>query len=134
MYVPEHLTTTSSGSMMILEPHTGHFLGGLNNFDRFLFLSNTTFKICGITSPALSITTVSPSLMSFFSISSKLCRVAFETKTPPILIDSSLATGVTEPVRPICISIFLILVLAVSEANLCAIAHLGVLPTVPNLL
>ena len=57
--------------------------------------------MCGITSPALSTTTVSPILISFLFISSSLCNVAFETKTPPILIGFIFATGVKAPVLPI---------------------------------
>ena len=68
-------------------------------FFGLLFVS--TDKICGITSPALSTVTVSPILISFLLISSSLCKVAFDTKTPPILIGFILATGVKAPVLPI---------------------------------
>ena len=87
----------------------------------------------GITSPALSITAMSPILISFRFISSSLCNVALETITPPILTGFILATGVNAPVLPIWISISSISEIALSEENLWAIAHLGALATFPNL-
>jgi hypothetical protein len=71
--------------------------------------------------------------MSFLFISSSLCRVAFETTTPPILTGTILATGVSAPVLPTWISIFLITENPFSAENLCAIAHLGEFDTKPNL-
>ena len=59
--------------------------------------------------------------------------MAFETTTPPILTGSILATGVSAPVLPIWISIFLIIENPFSAENLCAIAHLGELETKPSL-
>ena len=56
--------------------------------------------------------------MSFFLISSSLCKVAFDTTTPPTVTGSTLATGVTAPVLPTCIMMFLIFVNAFSEENL----------------
>ena len=53
------------------------------SFDLFF---KSTDNMWGITSPALSTVTVSPILMSFLSISSSLCNVAFDTNTPPMLI------------------------------------------------
>ena len=47
-----------------------------------------------------------------------MCRVAFETTTPPTLIGSTLATGVIAPVLPTCIIMSLILVEAFSAENL----------------
>ena len=90
-------------------------------------------KICGITSPALSTVTVSPTLISFLIISSSLCNVAFDTKTPPILIGLIFATGVKAPVLPIWISMSKTFDTPLFDENLWAIAHLGALATFPSL-
>ena len=58
-----------------------------------------------------------------------MCRVAFETTTPPTVTGSRLATGVSAPVRPTWMVISLITVVACSAANLCAIAQRGARPT-----
>ena len=71
--------------------------------------------------------------MSFRIISSSLCRVALETTTPPIFTDLIFATGVNAPVLPTWISMFSIFETALLAENLCAIAHLGALATLPNL-
>ena len=102
----EHLLTASYffvcllNSFSIFDPQDGQLSGNLY-FTDFVFLffksTETTF---GITSPALSILTISPTLISFFLISSSLCKVAFETITPPMLTGSTLATGVSAPVLP----------------------------------
>ena len=60
-----------------------------------------------MTSPARWIVTVSPMRTSSRAISSALCSVAFCTTTPPTVTGSSLATGVSEPVRPTWISMSL---------------------------
>ena len=72
--------------------------------------------------------------MSFINISSSLCSVAFDTITPPILMGFIFATGVSAPVLPIWISISTILEIPLFAENLCAIAHLGALEILPNLL
>ena len=59
-----------------------------------------TPTICGITSPARWMITVSPTRTSLRAISSALCKVAFSTTTPPTVTGVSRATGVTAPVRP----------------------------------
>ena len=59
---------------------------------------------CGMTSPARRTITVSPMRMSLRAISSSLCSVAFDTTTPPTVTGSSLAAGVSAPVRPTWIS------------------------------
>ena len=89
--------------------------------------------MCGMTSPALSTITVSPILISFRIISSSLCNVALDTKTPPILTGFIFATGVKAPVLPICISISKINEVALFEENLCATAHRGAFATLPSL-
>ena len=50
---------------------------------------STTPTICGITSPARWMITVSPTRMSLRAISSALCKVAFSTTTPPTVTGSS---------------------------------------------
>ena len=85
-----------------------------------------------MTSPARWIVTVSPMRTSSRSISSALCKVAFCTTTPPTVTGSSLATGVSAPVRPTWISIALTMVVAFSAANLCAIAQRGLRETKPS--
>ena len=92
-------------SFIVSKPQ-GHFFGKLNFFDFPSLFFISTSKTCGITSPALSIFTVSPILMSFLIISSSLCKVAFDTTTPPIFTGLTFATGVKAPVRPTWISIF----------------------------
>ena len=87
-------------SFTVFEPHEGQVLGNIYFFDLVSLLFLSTEITCGITSPALSILTVSPILISFLIISSSLCKVAFETKTPPIFTGSIFATGVSAPVLP----------------------------------
>ena len=89
-------------------PHDGHFNGKINFFEFCFLFFKSTETTCGITSPALSTVTVSPTLISFLTISSSLWSVAFETITPPILTGLIFATGVNAPVRPIWISILII--------------------------
>ena len=88
-------------SFIVFDPQEGHLSGNINFKLFFSLFFKSTYKICGITSPALSMVTVSPILISFLLISSSLCKVAFETVTPPILIGLTLATGVKAPVLPI---------------------------------
>ena len=107
--------------------------GKINLLLFFGLLVLSTDKIWGITSPALSTMTVSPTLISFLIISSSLWSVALETTTPPMLTGLILATGVKAPVLPIWISIFVTKEIALFEENLWAIAHLGALATFPNL-
>ena len=120
-------------SFIVFDPHEGHFVGNTNllDFDNLFFKSTDT--IWGITSPALSTSTISFTLISFLIISSSLCKVAFETTTPPILIGLIFATGVSAPVLPIWISISNILEIPLLAENLWAIAHLGALATFPSL-
>ena len=60
----------------------------------------------GITSPAFSMTTVSPSRMSLRARSSALCSVAIEIVEPARNTGSRTAYGVFAPVRPTLTSIF----------------------------
>ena len=88
-------------SLIVFDPQEGHSEGNINFFDSLFLSFKSTETTCGITSPALSIKTVSPILISFRIISSSLCNVALDTTTPPILIGLILATGVNAPVLPI---------------------------------
>ena len=72
-------------SLIVFDPHDGQFNGNLNSFEFLPLFFKSTETTWGITSPALSIRTVSPIRISFRFISSSLCKVAFDTKTPPIL-------------------------------------------------
>ena len=92
---------TVLNSFTVFEPQNGHFVGNINLIEFFDLFFKSTEIICGITSPALSTTTVSPILIFFRLISSSLCKVAFETTTPPIFIGFIFATGVKAPVLPI---------------------------------
>ena len=105
-------------SLIVLEPQDGHFFGKIN-FEDFLTLFVLSIeRICGITSPALSIVAMSPILISFRLISSSLCKVALDTNTPPIFMGFIFATGVKAPVLPICISILSILEIPLFVENL----------------
>ena len=97
---------------------------------RFFLSTEINF---GMTSPARSTTTESPTRTSKRFISSSLCKVAFETTTPPTVTGSTLATGVIAPVLPTWKSIDSIVVIAFSDENLYAIAHRGELDVFPNL-
>ena len=117
---------------MVSKPH-GHFFGNTNFFDSFFLFFRSTNTTWGITSPALSTFTVSPSLISFLIISSSLWSVALETTTPPIFTGFILATGVNAPVLPTWIFMSFIIEYALSAENLWAIAHLGEFAVNPNL-
>ena len=118
-----HLLTASSffvvslNSFLVMN-HINIFLGKQIFYYLFSLFEISTETTCGITSPALCILIVSPILISFLLISSSLCKVAFETTTPPTVTGSTLATGVIAPVRPTCIIISLIFVNAFTEENL----------------
>jgi hypothetical protein len=129
---PVQRRTASPSSRTAWEPQTGQRSGNLNLGPRFLRSASTTATICGITSPARCTITLSPMRTSLRSISSSLCKVAFETTTPPTVIGSSFATGVRAPVRPTWIEMPLRVVTACSAGNLCAIAQRGARPTKPR--
>ncbi len=86
----------------------------------------------GMTSPAFSTSTQSPSRMSLRAMSSALCSVAIETVEPARNTGSSTANGVTAPVRPTFTSIFRSSVVFCSAGNLKAIAQRGNLLVVPR--
>ena len=94
--------------------------------------SRTTFTTLGITSPARSTNTVSPTRTSSRSISSWLCSVACSTVTPPMRTGSSTATGVSVPVRPTDASMPITRVVSWRGGNLNAIAQRGERFSVPR--
>ena len=59
-------------SLIVLLPQGGHFRGKINFLDFCFLFFKSTKTTCGITSPALSTVTVSPTLISFLIISSSL--------------------------------------------------------------
>ncbi len=93
-------STASPVTLATFELQTGHVFGNTTSFASLLRLSSTTETICGITSPARRMITVSPIFKPKRSISSWLCKVALETVTPPTNIGFRRATGVIAPVRP----------------------------------
>ena len=129
------LTTTQSEafSFNVLAPQDGHVVGIVTLDELDSLFDMTTLIIWGITSPALLMITVSPTLGSNRLTSSMLCKVQLLTITPPTFTGLSLATGVNIPVLPTWKSIDSIEVVASSAGNLCAIAHLGDLDTSPSL-
>ena len=107
-----HRTTTSPSGRDALEPHTGHRSGktkrGVSGGRR----SSRTLTMWGITSPARSTTTVSPTRTSRRSISSALWSVARLMVAPAIRTGSRRAAGVSAPVRPTLMSMATIRVVA----------------------
>ncbi len=110
----------------------GQWVGNSNGAAPTGRSSSTTPTICGITSPARWMITVSPTRMSLRAISSALCSVAFSTTTPPTVTGVSRATGVTAPVRPTCRSMASRIVRACCAGNLRAIAQRGERETKPS--
>ena len=102
---PVQRQSTSPSSRTIALPQTGHLPssrryrsnGSPASAGR---RSATTPTTSGITSPARRTITVSPMRTSLRWISSSLCSVALLTVVPPTNTGSSLATGVSLPVRP----------------------------------
>ena len=127
------IVNTPSPGFTVAVPHNGHFLGGFALRSllplRFWITGETT---CGITSPARSTTTSSPSRTSLRSRSSSLCRVAVLTVTPLTWTGSSIANGSRWPVRPTFQTILLSLVVAVEGGNFQATAQRGSRPATPS--
>ena len=71
--------------------------------------------------------------MSFLTISSSLCKVALDTTTPPTVTGSTFATGVSAPDLPTWMTISLSYVIAFTDENLYAIAHIGEFDVFPGL-
>ena len=86
--------------LVALEPHSGQCFGKLKTVSFPVRLFNTTPTTAGITSPAFSMMTVSPTRMSFRRNSSSLCSVARLIVLPARKTGSNSATGVSAPVRP----------------------------------
>src|SRR4051812_42166692 len=102
---------------------------GWESASRRLVMGPTTR---GITSPAFSTRTQSPARISLRAMSSALCSVAIDTIDPAMNTGSSIANGVTAPVRPTFTSMLLSSVVFCSAGNLNAIAHRGNLLVVPS--
>ena len=94
--------------------------------------SATTPTTSGITSPARRTITVSPMRTSLRRGSSSLCSVALLTVVPPTNTGSSLATGVSLPVRPTWISMPSTRVICSCAGYLCATAQRGSRVTKPR--
>ena len=94
-----HRHAASPLGLKIFVWHSGQTDGILNGAFRFTAGSITRTTL-GMISPAYSITTRSPTLMSFRLISSSLCNVARLTVDPETNTGSKYATGVIEPVLP----------------------------------
>jgi len=97
---PLQRATASPSRRSTKLPHTGQLCGNTMSVAVSGRLSGTMATICGITSPARRMITVSPTLMPKRAISLALCSVAFDTVTPPTNTGFKRATGVTAPVRP----------------------------------
>ena len=97
---PVQRATASPSTRTTADSHTGQAVGNTIFFALVGRRSVTTPIICGITSPARRIITVSPIAIPRRSISSPLCKVALLTVTPATNTGSSFATGVIAPVRP----------------------------------
>ena len=127
-----HRQTTSSSSRCSALPHARQVVGithGCESAGRRLRIGATTR---GMTSPAFSMTTVSPSRMSLRAMSSALCSVAIEIVEPATNTGSSTAYGVFAPVRPTFTSIRSSFVCSCCAGNLNAVAHRGNFAVVPS--
>ena len=95
-------TATSPSSRRTSPPHTGHVAGISKTRSPPVRFSGITDSIAGITSPAFTSQTWSPTRMSCRAIWSALCSVAREMVEPASSVGLSSATGVSMPVRPTC--------------------------------
>ena len=111
---------------------TGHVSGKMKSRSLPSRRDSITRTIWGITSPARCRITLSPMRIFLRRTSSSLCKVAFDTVTPPTSTGSRRATGVKAPVLPTCMSISRSVVSACSAANLCAMAQRGARLTCPS--
>src|SRR5678815_5954466 len=100
-----HLHAASSSDLNSSVPQDGQCLG--NFIGRSLPFRNSIngLTMYGITSPALSTSTVSPTRISFSRIMSSLKSETDFTVTPPMCTGSILATGPIFPVLPTWYSI-----------------------------
>ena len=78
-----------------------------------------------MTSPLLTIFTLSPIAIFNLSTSPELCKVTFSTVTPETVTGATLATGVIVPVLPTCQSTLIRTVSASSGGNFHARAQRG---------
>ena len=138
-FLPFLLAPLARTVRVTLDPHAGHSSGGDVTTTPVEDTVDDTVSanpvIRGMTSPARSTTTRAPTYKPFLAASSKLCSVALPTVAPPSSTGgSSVATGVSAPVRPTCTSTPASVVTAVSAGNLCATAHRGARASEPSLL
>ena len=96
-----HLQAASVSSLTNSLLQDGQCVGNLIGISLPVRTSSKALTMYGITSPALSTTTMSPSLRSRLSMNSSLCSETDEIVTPANATGSSLPTGVTEPILPI---------------------------------
>ena len=92
--------TASPSGRTIGVPQFGQAVGITNGRSAPLRRLGIGATTSGITSPARRTTTVSPISTPLRATSSALCSVAIEIVTPPTRTGSSIANGVTAPVRP----------------------------------
>ena len=109
---------TSPSGLTISASQSGQRSGIRNGFVPRRMRAGAGPTTCGITSPARWTITVSPSRISLRLMSSSLCSVARETVTPPTSTGSSIAHGLSAPVRPTRIAILSSFVCAVIGAHL----------------
>ncbi len=100
-------------------PHTGHAAGICHAAPDPCAVTPT---ILGITSPARSISTRSPTFTPSRAISSRLCSVMCSMVTPETCTGATTATGVSAPVRPTCTWMSSTTVLPCRAGNLNAMA------------
>ena len=129
---PVQRATASPSTRSTSESQIGHLRGRTTLRASGGRFSTMTLTISGMTSPARRITTVSPMCTSLRCTSSMLCSVALLTVTPPTNTGSSLATGVSAPVRPTWNSTPRTTVFSSCAGNLCAIAQRGARATKPR--
>ena len=110
----------------------GHLVGNSQGTASGGRRDSITFTTYGMTSPARSIRTVSPTRMSLRRTSSSLWRLTLRMTTPASSTGSSCAPGVSTPVLPTLTVIARTTVVAWRAANLNAIAHRGWCAVAPS--
>src|SRR3954465_14108307 len=96
----QRMSASPSFSGRSSAPHSGQCVGMTNARSPPVRAATTGPSTSGMTSPALRMTTVSPTSTPLRCTSLALCRVASCTVDPATLTGSMNANGVTRPVRP----------------------------------
>ena len=124
----------TASSLTVGVSQNGQRSGGRGGGERSGFSSacGAGESTCGITSPARSTITSSPTRMSLRARSSSLCSVASLTVTPPTWTGSSTANGCMSPNLPTFHWMSWSFVTAVVGGNFQAIAQRGSRPTTPR--